>query len=149
MSKILSLNPYSGVVEVVESQEIMTFVQSQDVNLSEPVENGNAQGGGFGGGMMIWMILLLVMMMFMMRPRRDKEGEKFRNSLQRDQEVVTSTGIFGKIKDIDDVSVSIEVAQNIKIKVDKRYVNPVPTAEPVSQTKKSKKEKAEKKEEKA
>ena len=131
MSKNLSLNPFSGVVEIQESQEIMTFVQSQDVNLSEPVENGNAQGGGFGGGMMIWMILLLVMMMFMMRPRRDKEGEKFRNSLQRDQDVVTSTGIFGKIKDIDDVSVSIEVAQNIKIKVDKRYVNTVPTAEPV------------------
>ena len=149
MSKILSLNPFSGVVEIQESQEIMTFVQSQDVNLSEHVENGTAQGGGFGGGMMIWMILLLVMMMFMMRPRREKEGEKFRNSLQRDQEVVTSTGIFGKIKDIDDVSVSIEVAQNIKIKVDKRYVNPVPTAEPVSQPKKSKKEKAEKKEEKA
>ena len=142
MSKILSLNPYSGVIEIQESQEIMTFVQSQDVNLSEPVEGG-AQSGGFGGGMMIWMILLLVMMMFMMRPRRDKEGEKFRNSLQREQEVVTSSGIFGKIKDIDDVSVTIEVAQNIKIKVDKRYVNPVPTAQPVAQPKKSKKEKKE------
>lgn len=148
MSRILSLNPYSGVVEVVESQEIMTFVQSTDVNLSEPVEGG-AQGGGFGGGMMIWLILLLVMMMFMMRPRRDKEGEKFRNSLQRDQEVVTSSGIFGRIKDLDDVSVTIEVAQNIKIKVDKRYVNPVPTAQPAPQPKKSRKEKAEKKEEKA
>ena len=142
MSKILSLNPYSGVIEIQESQEIMTFVQSQDVNLSEPVEGG-AQSGSFGGGMMIWMILLLVMMMFMMRPRRDKEGEKFRNSLQREQEVVTSSGIFGKIKDIDDVSVTIEVAQNIKIKVDKRYVNPVPTAQPVAQPKKSKKEKKE------
>ncbi len=144
MSKILSLNPYSGVIEIQESQEIMTFVQSQDVNLSEPVESG-AQSGGFGGGMMIWMILLLVMMMFMMRPRRDKEGEKFRNSLQREQEVVTSSGIFGKIKDIDDVSVTIEVAQNIKIKVDKRYVNPVPTVQPVAQPKKSKKEKKEEK----
>lgn len=144
MSKILSLNPYSGVIEIQESQEIMTFVQSQDVNLSEPVEGG-AQSGGFGGGMMIWMILLLVMMMFMMRPRRDKEGEKFRNSLQREQEVVTSSGIFGKIKDIDDVSVTIEVAQNIKIKVDKRYVNPVPTVQPVAQPKKSKKEKKEEK----
>ena len=58
MSKILSLNPYSGVVEVAESQEIMTFVQSQDVNLNEPVENGTQSGSGFGGGMMIWMILL-------------------------------------------------------------------------------------------
>ena len=144
MSKILSLNPYSGVIEIQESQEIMTFVQSQDVNLSEPVESG-AQSGGFGGGMMIWMILLLVMMMLMMRPRRDKEGEKFRNSLQREQEVVTSSGIFGKIKDIDDVSVTIEVAQNIKIKVDKRYVNPVPTVQPVAQPKKSKKEKKEEK----
>jgi preprotein translocase YajC subunit len=88
------------------------------------------RGGGMGG--MMWIILLfLIMMMLFMRPRQDKEGDKFRNSLQRDQDVITSSGIFGKVKEVDDVSVTIEIAQGMKIKVDKRYVNPIPTAQPV------------------
>jgi preprotein translocase YajC subunit len=70
-----------------------------------------------------------------------KEGEKFRNSLQKEQDVVTSTGIFGKVKDIDEVSVTIEVAQGMRIKVDKRYVNPVPTPQPVKPEKPSRRSK--------
>lgn len=139
MSQFLALNPYTGVVKTIESNEIMNFVQTTDVNLDAPVEQSGSAKGGMFGGSMIWLLLLLVMMMFMMRPRRDKEGEKFRNSLQREQDVVTSSGIFGKIKDIDEVSVTLEVAQNMKIKVDKRYVNPIPTPQPVQQPKKSKK----------
>ena len=61
----------------------------------------------------------------------------FRNALQKEQDVVTSSGIFGKIKDIDEVSVTLEIAQGMKIKVDKRYVNPVPTPQPVKPEKTS------------
>ena len=84
-----------------------------------------------------------------MRPRQDKEGEKFRNALQKEQDVVTSSGIFGKIKDIDEVSVTLEIAQGMKIKVDKRYVNPVPTPQPVKAEKPSRRKKDPSKDEKA
>ena len=94
------------------------------------------------GGNFFWIILLLgFMMILFMRPRQDKEGEKFRNALQKEQDVVTSSGIFGKIKDIDEVSVTLEIAQGMKIKVDKRYVNPVPTPQPVKPEKPSRRRK--------
>ena len=40
-----------------------------------------------------------------------------------------------------DVSVTLEIAQGMKIKVDKRYVNPVPTAQPVKPEKPSRRKK--------
>lgn len=139
---MLLMNPSGEVVEIAGQQSAVSFLQA--VNLDDPDMAGAGAGKGMGGGMsMIWIILLLflVMMMFA-RPRQDKEGEKFRNALQLDQDVVTSSGIFGRIKAIDDVSVILEIAQNMRIKVDKRYVNPVPVPQPVkpAKTKKSKKD---------
>ena len=139
---MLLLNPFQ-----MTYQEVNTHVVNliQDVNLDAPAssaEGGKSQGGAFGPmGGFLWIIIILAFMMIIMRPRQDKEGEKFRNALQKEQDVVTSSGIFGKIKDIDDVSVTLEIAQGMKIKVDKRYVNPVPTAQPVKPEKPSRRKK--------
>ena len=142
MAQMLLLNPFQMTYQEVNVHTV-NFIQ--DVNLDAPAsssEGGQAQGGMFGaGGGLIWIFLLLIVMMIFMRPRQDKEGEKFRNALQKEQDVVTSSGIFGKIKDIDEVSVTLEIAQGMKIKVDKRYVNPVPTPQPVKPEKPSRRKK--------
>lgn len=69
-----------------------------------------------------------IMYFFMIRPqrKRQREIENFRNSLQIGQEVVTSGGLYGKIKQVDDNIVSVEVAHNVVIRVDKSavYANP-------------------------
>lgn len=139
---MLLLNPFQMTYQEVNMHTV-NFIQ--DVNLDAPVsssEGGQAQGGLFGaGGGFIWILVVLALMMIIMRPRQDKEGEKFRNALQKDQDVVTSSGIFGKIKDMDEVSVTLEIAQGMKIKVDKRYVNPVPTPQPVKAEKPSRRKK--------
>ena len=142
MAQMLLLNPFQMTYQEVNVQHTRNFIQ--DVNLDAPEASsavGSRQGGAMGGSM-IWILLLLVfMMMIFMRPRQDKEGEKFRNALQKEQDVVTSSGIFGKIKDIDEVSVTLEIAQGMKIKVDKRYVNPVPTPQPAKPEKPSRRRK--------
>ena len=139
---MLLLNPFEMTYQEVGVHTV-NFIQ--DVNLDVPAsssESGQAQGGLFGaGGGFLWIILLLIAMMFIMRPRQDKEGDKFRNALQKEQDVVTSSGIFGKVKDIDEVSVTLEIAKGMTIKVDKRYVNPVPTPQPVKPEKPSRRRK--------
>lgn len=139
---MLLLNPFQMTYQEVSTHTV-NFIQ--DVNLDAPAsasEGGQAQGGLFGaGGGLLWIFLLLIVMMIFMRPRQDKEGEKFRNALQKEQDVVTSSGIFGKVKDIDDVSVTLEVSKGMVIKVDKRYVNPVPTPQPVKPEKPSRRKK--------
>ena len=141
MSQTLLLNPFQMTYQEVNTNQTVNFIQ--DVNLDAPASSGSTGGqGGSPMGGMLWIFLLLgVMMIVMMRPRQDKEGDKFRNALQKEQDVVTSSGIFGKIKDIDEVSVTLEIAQGMKIKVDKRYVNPVPTPQPVKPEKPSRRRK--------
>ena len=149
MATMLLMTPNGDVVEVAGQQSALSFLQ---VDLSDPdtSASGNGKGSMGGGSMMIWAILgLFIIMMLFARPRQDKEGEKFRNALQLEQDVVTSSGIFGKIKAIDDVSVILEIAQNMRIKVDKRYVNPVPVPQPAKPSKAKKSKKDPSKEEKA
>ncbi len=87
-----------------------------------------AGGGMFGGGstQMIVMMLLIVVVFyfFMIRPqsKRQKEIRKFREGLQSGDKVITAGGIHGRIKEVKDDSVILEVAENVRIRVDKASV---------------------------
>ncbi|MGC9331577.1 MAG: preprotein translocase subunit YajC [Bacteroidales bacterium] len=63
----------------------------------------------------------------MIRPqmKRQKEMRKFRENLQKGDKVVTTGGIHGKIKNIKETTIDIEVADDIVITVEKIAVNPV------------------------
>ncbi len=84
-----------------------------------------AQGGGMS---MIIMLLLMIIIFyfFMIRPqrKRQKEIEEFRNSLQVGSEVVTASGVYGKVKNLNEGEpyISIEIDKDVVIKVDRNYV---------------------------
>ncbi|MDD6210727.1 MAG: preprotein translocase subunit YajC [Bacteroidales bacterium] len=61
---------------------------------------------------------------FMIRPqqKRQKEIKKFREALKVGDKVVTAGGIYGKIKEINDSTLLVEIAENVRIKVDKASV---------------------------
>ena len=78
-------------------------------------------------------ILMLVAMFailyfFMIRPqqKKQKEIQKFRNSLTVGQDIVTIGGMHGTIKTINDAdnTVTIEVATGVKIKFAKAAIVP-------------------------
>jgi preprotein translocase subunit YajC len=139
MAKFLLINPQEGIAQAVELNSVDNFVQTEEVNLSEPVADGGGSTSGKSGfNPMIMMVLVLVLMFVLMRPRKDKEGDKFRNALQEGQDVVTTSGIFGKVKEVDNISATIEIAQNMRIKVDKRFINSVPSPAPVKNAGKEK-----------
>ncbi|KAA6346478.1 hypothetical protein EZS27_006011 [termite gut metagenome] len=80
-----------------------------------------------GGGSMMWIMLIAmfgIMYFFMIRPQQKKQKAiaQFRNSLQINQEVVTAGGIHGKIKEIKDDCVVLEIAANVKVTVEKGSV---------------------------
>ncbi|KAA6346761.1 hypothetical protein EZS27_005762 [termite gut metagenome] len=88
------------------------------------LQEGAAQGGG---GSMMWIMLIAVfavMYFFMIRPQNKKQKEiaKFRNSLQVNQDVITAGGVHGKIKEIKDTSVVLEIANNVRIVIEKSSV---------------------------
>ena len=80
-----------------------------------------------GGGSMMWILLIAmfaIMYFFMIRPQNKKQKEiaNFRKSLQVNQSVITAGGIHGTIKEITDDYIVLEIASNVKIRIDKNSI---------------------------
>ena len=65
-----------------------------------------------------------IMYFFMIRPQNKKQKEiaNFRKNLEVGQEVITAGGIYGKIKEIEDNTVVLEIASGVKIKIDRNSI---------------------------
>lgn len=85
---------------------------------------GDAGGMGSLGSLLMIVLIFVVFYFFMIRPqsKRQKEIKKFQDSLQNGKNVVTSGGIYGKIKEVKENTVIIEVADGVRIKVNKNMV---------------------------
>ena len=83
-----------------------------------------AQGGGDYSFLIMMVAIFAIMYFFMIRPqnKKQKEIQNFRKNLEVGQSVITAGGIYGKIKEIEDNSVVVEIAPNVKIKVDKNSI---------------------------
>jgi preprotein translocase subunit YajC len=60
----------------------------------------------------------------MIRPqmKKQKEVAAFRNSLAKGDKVVTTGGIYGKIIEMKDTTVLLQVDDNVKLRVDKAAI---------------------------
>ena len=81
-------------------------------------------GGGDYSFLIMMVAIFAIMYFFMIRPQNKKQKEiaNFRKNLEVGQEVITAGGIYGKIKEIEDNSVVVEIASGVKIKVDKNSI---------------------------
>ena len=87
----------------------MTFLQAQ-----------SGQGGSLSLLLMLALIFV-VMWLFMIRPQQKKQKEmnKFRDSLKKGDKVVTVGGIYGTINEVKGTRVSLDIDKNVTITVDK------------------------------
>lgn len=70
------------------------------------------------------LLIVVVFYFFMIRPqmKRQKEVRKFRESLSKGDKVVTTGGIYGRIVEVKDTTIILEIAKDIQIKVDKNGI---------------------------
>ena len=75
-------------------------------------------------GILMMVLIFVVFYFFMIRPqsKRQKEIKKQREAMQVGDKVVTSGGIYGKVKELKETTVIVEIAENVRIKVDKNSV---------------------------
>ena len=83
-----------------------------------------APGGLFGGGLlgMLPMIAIIGVMYFLMiRPqmKRAKEHKAMLAKLSRGDEVLTNGGVAGTVTDLGDNFITVEIADNVRIRVQK------------------------------
>ena len=77
-------------------------------------------------------IVILVIMYFMVfRPQQKKmkAHQEMLNKLKRNDEVMTSGGIYGKVTEIKDQVVTLEVAPNVRIRVNRPQISAVTTVD--------------------
>ena len=70
------------------------------------------------------LLIVVVFYFFMIRPqmKRQKETRKFRESLSKGDKVVTTGGIYGKIVEVKETTIVLEIAKDVHIKVDKNGI---------------------------
>ncbi|MGE3261059.1 MAG: preprotein translocase subunit YajC [Bacteriovoracia bacterium] len=76
-------------------------------------------------------LMFLVFYFLMIRPQQKKikDHEALVNNLQKGAEVITSAGIIGRIHGIADKFITLEIDNNVKIKILKSRIESVVTAE--------------------
>jgi len=80
-----------------------------------------------GGGLMSLLPLILIFVIFyflLIRPqqKKAKAHQKFVAELKKGDKVVTSGGLYGEITGLTDKFVTLEVADNVRLKVARAHV---------------------------
>jgi preprotein translocase subunit YajC len=90
---------------------------------------GNLAGAGQGGssqwmGLLPLVLLFVVFYFLLIRPqqKRAKQQKLFIENLKKGDKVITSGGLYGTITGITDDSVTIEIAEKVRVKVLKSAV---------------------------
>jgi preprotein translocase subunit YajC len=85
----------------------------------------SSSGGGFDWTLIIFLVVIFALMYFLMiRPQRNrqKQAQKMMQALQRGDQVVTTSGIYGTIELIDETSFVLKLEDGAKIRVVKNAV---------------------------
>ena len=71
-------------------------------------------------------LIFVIFYLFMIRPqqRKQKELQKKREALGTNDRIVTSGGLYGVIKDIKETEFVVEIADGVRVRVDKGSVFP-------------------------
>jgi preprotein translocase subunit YajC len=78
--------------------------------------------------MIIMMVVLFGLMYFMMiRPqmKRQKEHRALISALAKGDEVVTNGGLAGRVEEVGETFITVEIAANVKVKLQKGAVQQV------------------------
>ncbi|MBP5663610.1 MAG: preprotein translocase subunit YajC [Bacteroidales bacterium] len=91
--------------------------------LMAPADNGQGAGGG-SMTLIFILLLLLIFYFFMIRPqqKKQKQIEEYRSKLSKGDKIITIGGLHGKITDVQEKVFVIEIADGVKITIEKAAV---------------------------
>lgn len=84
------------------------------------------QAGGAGSMNLLFLgAMILIFWLFLIRPqaKKQKEQKAFMESLNQNDQVVTASGILGRISKIEDEIITLEVASKSYIRVTKNAIS--------------------------
>lgn len=95
-----------------------------------------AQPGGLSSLLMPMAVVFVIFYFLIFRPQQKtlKQKKEMLSALKRGDEVVTSGGLYGKVVEIADATVMLQIAANVNVKVDRNLIvavtNPIVESKP-------------------
>lgn len=92
----------------------------------------NAQGGGSLASFIPLIVMFVIFYFLLIRPqqKKSKEHREMLGSLKKGDRVVTNGGIHGRITGLDEATLTIEIAEKVRVKLDRGCVVRVLAAAP-------------------
>lgn len=91
-------------------------------------EGGQSPGSSLGlFAPMILVFLIFYLLLIRPQAKQQKRHREMVSKVQRGDEVVSSSGIHGKITAVTDDLVTLEISENVRVKMDKKQVALVKT----------------------
>jgi preprotein translocase subunit YajC len=94
--------------------------------ISDAMAQGAAQPSAGEGllGLVPLLVIFVIFYFLLIRPqvKRAKEHKKLVESVNKGDEIVTSGGILGKVTDVDDNFIGLEIADGMVIRVQRHAV---------------------------
>lgn len=97
-----------------------------------PMVLAQAAGGGGGLNILFFAALFAIMYFVLIRPQQKqaKEQQTMIAALKKGDDVITSSGILGKVFAVDEKVITLEVAAGVKLRMLKSSVQGKVTVEP-------------------
>ena len=83
---------------------------------------GSAQGGTSGIIMLVVIFAIFYFLLILPQQRQAKKHKEMIKNLQRGEKVITSGGLIGTVVAVTDESITIQLAENVKVKLIKSYI---------------------------
>ncbi|MBU2490934.1 MAG: preprotein translocase subunit YajC [Proteobacteria bacterium] len=80
-------------------------------------QTGNPQGGGAFFVPLILMFVIFYFLLIRPQQKKAKEVQQMISSLKKGDRVVTNGGVYGRISGLDENTITLEIADKVKIKV--------------------------------
>ncbi len=92
-----------------------------------PSQGGQGGGGDFMTTILMFAVIIAIFYFMILRPqqKRQKERQKLLESMKKGDKVVTAGGLHGTIVGIEDKTLLLQIAENVKVKVERSSISVV------------------------
>ena len=98
-----------------------------DILLAMAPQGGNGGGGSLISTVIMFGAIFAIFYFMIIRPqqKRAKEREKLLSNIEKGDKIITSGGVHATIVGIEEKTVLIEIAPNVKVKVERSAIGSV------------------------
>ena len=92
---------------------------------ADPDQPGTPGGTEAPGGSMFWIFMLPILLLVLFMPmfnKKEKHRQKRVSALKKHDRVVTTGGIYGTVVALEDATLTLEIAKDVRVKVKRSSV---------------------------